>query len=261
MVIKSGLITNFSDDTYDIWLDTVDIKNSVSKNIKEYNTVAIYNTKLFYDSIKVMSLSLTSGVITTDFNNDLMKLLYLLRQNYQIYILIFGENTSYCGVFSSMKIFNSVSGQMQIQGTFSYLNKYGYFLEAEDASYTGTVEYLADASDDYIVNCNSQYEDVYFILEQNSYNLPLGDMVLIVKVYCTAAVASDLNIYVYNNTDYTWIVNQAFTTVVGWQYITLDFTIASDDVGDEIKFDFSKQTTTANQIKFDFIGFASWVVG
>lgn len=260
MVIKSGLITNFDDDTYDIWIDTVDLKNSVSKNITEYNTIALYPSKLYYDNAKVMALSISSGVITSDFNSDLLKLCYLIRQDYPIYVLVFDENTSYCGVFSSMKISNTVSGQMNLQGTFSYLNKYGYFLEAEDASYTGSVEYLADASDDYIVNCNAQYEDVYFTLEQNNYSLPLGDMVVIVRVYCTAAVASDLNIYVYNNTDYTWIVNQSFTTVVGWQYITLDFTIASDDVGDEIKFDFSKQTTTSNQIKFDFIGFAS-VVG
>lgn len=259
MVIKAGLITDFITETYDVWLDTVDIKNSVSKNIKDYNTIAIYNTKLFYESAKVMTLSLTSGVITSDYNNDLLKLCYLFRQESPIYVLVFGENTSYLGVFSTIKIYNDVSGQMQIQGTFSYLNKYGYFLEAEDAYTDGTVEYLADASNDFVTNCNSQFESVYFTLQQNNYSLPIGDLVIIARINCSAAVAGDLNIYVYNDTDSTWIINQNFNTVVGWQYISLDFTIADDDLGDTIRFNFSKLLTTGNAIKFDYIGFASKV--
>lgn len=130
----------------------------------------------------------------------------------------------------------------------------GQFWEAESKNVSGAIGTDTSATMDKSVRFNAVNEMVRATINQDDIILPAGNYRVFARVKDLLQISNDLKLEVYNQTDSVSIASGTQTTASSYAIFTLDFTIDSADVGDVIRFDVSKSTSTANDIDVDFFG-------
>jgi hypothetical protein len=131
----------------------------------------------------------------------------------------------------------------------------GQFYEAEDCTYMGSEATSASSSGGWSVYLSAAGEFIKFNIFPTLTYLPEGDYRLFARAYDTNQVTDDFGLVVYKRDDSTLIASTTTTLTPYYAVKTLDFTIDSADVGDEITMYAQKETTTPNNIHVDYLGF------
>ena len=88
---------------------------------------------------------------------------------------------------------------------------------------------------------------VVFRVTQSDYELPVGDYIFFARLKDTNQVTNDGGFEVWNETDSTFLkTSETKTLTASYAMYTMSFSVASDDVGDSIRFKVYKATATTN---------------
>ncbi len=133
---------------------------------------------------------------------------------------------------------------------------FGTAKEAEDCTVSGgPIEDDSEASGGKIAKLNSSMDYVRWTLDQNKIILPESDYIAYFRAKDTEHVSDDLSLDIYNVSDSISISQTTFTLTSSYDWYSLDFTIDSNDVSDEIKFELMKLEPFPNLISIDLICF------
>ncbi len=133
---------------------------------------------------------------------------------------------------------------------------FGTAKEAESCTISGG--YTADdsdASNGKVAKLNSSSDYVRLTLNQDNVMLPESDYVAYFRSKDTNQVSDDISLNIYNVTDSISISQTTFTLTSSYDWYSLSFTIDSNDVGDEIKFEIMKIEPFSNIVSIDLICF------
>ncbi len=196
--------------------------------------------------------------VTSDLNDTIKKMNFLTQKGGKILFIVSGAEIASFGYLSGtpMSIVSSRANILPVEVDFvCNTDVIGIAKEAEDCTTTGTIASDSDASGGECVELSSYMNSVSFTIDQDSILLPELDYTMYVRAKDTNQVTNDMMIVVYNDTDSSTIASDSYTCTSSYDWYSLDFTIDSNDVGDEIIFYPLKRTTTTNTISIDLICF------
>ncbi len=196
--------------------------------------------------------------VTSNLNDTIKTMNFLTQKGGKILFIVSGVEIASLGYLcgTPMSVISSRANVLPVEIDFvCNTDIIGTAKEAEDCTTTGTVASDSDASSGKCVELNSYMNSVSFTIDQDSILLPESDYKMYVRAKDTNQVSNDMMMVVYNDTDNSTIASDSYTCTSSYDWYSLDFTIDSDDVSDEIIFYPLKATSTSNTILVDLICF------
>lgn len=191
----------------------------------------------------------TQALITTDFENVSRKLGYFCSCGIDTLCVIPEYGFALLGSIESappaqdVNRLNLMPVPLRFVGVGTVV---GYAKEAEDCTLTGSVTIAnSDYSGGYCAGVQNQNETVDFNITASPWALPIGDYTWYIRGSQAATEASSVTISVYNVTDSASVATSTTTfpsPSIGW--ISLNFSIASGQVNDNLRFRILKVNNT-----------------
>lgn len=194
---------------------------------------------------------------TASFTDYMRKMLYFDKCGEEL-LLIDGHNgQAYLGYLEAPTFGKSDETNLTLPFSFSFVMKgqcVGFMAEAEDALSQGpTITADANASEGYCIVCDALYEGTEINITQSGWKMPITNYRMCVRAKDTNQITDDLNIFIYNSTDSTTPGEGHKTTTSNYRWYSVDISLASDDVGDNLILYARKSLATANSISIDMI--------
>lgn len=247
-------------DTDFIFLDSLQQIGTIgSCEIVEYKSSLDGTIKSFTRGKSARNVSLAGKIQNTNVHALRRKLEYLLGE--EVYVMLGAENLATLAKLQdysfdrSIKTYTPLSLNIVCESAIE-----GQFYEAEDSdnvSNSTTTTADSNASGGYCEVGSVQGGSwVLFRVTQSDYELPVGDYTFFARMKDTNQVANDVAIEIYNESDSTYLeTTETKTLTASYALYTMTFSVASDDVGDTIRFKIYKAEATTNSISIDFFGF------
>ena len=231
--------------------------------LRKYNTQAGNYAKVQYQAPAPPTINV-SGIFhatTASFTDYMRKLLYFNNCGEEL-LLIDGHNEqAYLGYLEAPNFGKSDETNLTLPFSFSFVMKgvvVGFMTEAEDENGTGTpaagvVTVDANASEGSCIVCDANTEGASIQIAQSTWKMPITDYRIYVRAKDTNQTANDLKLRIYNTSDSTDAGSGAKTCTAAYTWHSLDVTLASDDVGNNLEIQAYKDSATANSISIDMI--------
>jgi len=256
MTLKSSLVFEPTTSIEVFFDNIIEVGTTNNREIMNYDSSTIPEIKT-YARNRHPSNTVYQGSIQTDIIEKKRKLVYLNAYADKVIVIDGGNSNAIYGNINPLDI--SDRNKVRADLRFTAIAKggiTGQFYDSDDCTSTGTKTADSDAVNGYADVLDADAENLYYSLTQNDYELPEGDYKMFVRIKDSAQVSSDVVMHIFNWTDATSLaLDSDLTATSEYSYLTLDFTVASDDVGDVIQFQIHKDTATTNSISVDFIGF------
>lgn len=246
-------------DTDFIFLDSLQqIGTLGSSEIVEYKSSLDGTIKSFARGKSARKASLAGMIQNTNTPSLRRKLEYLLGE--EVYVMLGADNLATLAKLQDYKFDRSIKTYTPISlDIVCESDIEGQFYEAEDTaniSSAASTSTDSNASGGSVRILDANGESMYYQATQADYWLPIGDYILFAGVKDTNQVANDFKMLVYNYTDSTYLATaETKTLTASFALYTHAFSVASDDVGNALRFFVQKATATTNSILVDFIGF------
>lgn len=255
MTLKSNVIFDPT-TSIEVFMDNVrEVEGTHSREIVTYqkSQEAVVNTVARY---RFPSITQYIGTLQTNIITTKRKFVYLNAYATNTIVIDGGNSNAIYGSVENLRMANQNLSACMVEFTTKAKGGVsGQFYDSDDCTSTGTRTADSDAVNGYADVLDANGENILFGFTQTDYELPEGNYKMFVRAKDTNQVASDLGVEVFNTSDTTSLAFASYTLTAAYTYIILDFTVASDDVGDAITFAAQKLTASANSISVDFIGF------
>lgn len=255
MTLKSNIVFD-PDTSIEVFMDSVrEVEVNHSREIVTYqaSTVAEVKTVARY---RFPSITQYRGTLQTNIIENKRKMIYLNAYADRNIVIDGGNSNAIYGNVENLRMANQNLSACMVEFTTQAKGGVtGQFYDSDDCTSSGARTADSDAVNGYADVLAASGNEIGFTIVQSDVVLPEGDYKMYVRAKDTAAVADDLELLVGNTTDTTTLATDTYTLTSTYQYYILDFTVASDDLGDSIWIAASKATATANSISIDFVGF------
>lgn len=255
MTLRSN-ITFEPTTSIEVFMDNVrEVEGTHSREIVTYqkSQEAVVNTVARY---RFPSTTQYIGTLQTNIIENKRKMVYLNAYATNTIVIDGGNRNAIYGSVENLRMANQNTYACMVEFTTKAKGGVsGQFYDSDDCTSSGARTADSDAVNGYADVLSASGNEIGFTIVQSNIVLPEGDYKMFVRAKDTAAVADDFELLVGNITDTTTLATDTYTLTSTYQYYILDFTVASDDLGDSIWIAASKATATSNSISVDFVGF------